>query len=98
MRKSRFADYENEPIVDFDDPAALTSIPPTPKEKIQKKLFESEPVKPARERQTERFQFTVKPSTKAALAKYAADHDVTMNNLVLSLIEEFLEREGYTNT
>lgn len=87
MRKNRFRDYDDEPTVDLDDPVALTSVSPAPQKKNS-----------APERQTERFQFTVKPSTKAALTKYASDHNVSMNTLVLNLIEEFLKREGYTNT
>lgn len=55
----------------------------------------SRPVK-VKERQSERLQLTIKPSTKAALSQYAEDHDTTMNAVILQLIESFLGDNNYT--
>lgn len=49
-----------------------------------------------KERQSERLQLTITPTTKILLSQYAADHDTTMNAVILELVHEFLLREGYT--
>lgn len=47
------------------------------------------------ERKTERLQLTVRPSTKARLAKYAEDHNTSSNEVVQILLDELLDRSGY---
>ena len=47
------------------------------------------------ERKTERLQLTVRPSTKARLAKYAEDHNTSSNEVVQILLDDLLERSGY---
>lgn len=48
-----------------------------------------------KERKTERLQLTVRPSTKARLAKYAEDHGTSSNEVVQSLLEAHLDDAGY---
>ena len=48
-----------------------------------------------KERKNERLQLSVTPSTKERFAKYAADHDTSMNEVVLCLIEQLLDKNGY---
>ncbi len=47
------------------------------------------------ERKTERLQLTVRPSTKARLAKYAEDHNTSSNEVVQILLDDLLDRSGY---
>lgn len=48
-----------------------------------------------KERKNERLQLSVTPSTKERFAKYAADNDTSMNEIVQCLIDKFLEESGY---
>lgn len=47
------------------------------------------------ERKTERLQLVVKPSTKARLAQYAADHNTSSNEVVQQLLDDLLNKHGY---
>lgn len=51
--------------------------------------------KKTKERKTERLQLTVRPSTKARLAKYAEDHDTSSNEVVQRLLDTLLDEAGY---
>lgn len=48
-----------------------------------------------KERKNERLQLSVTPSTKERFAKYAADNDTSMNEIVQCLIDQFLDDSGY---
>lgn len=48
-----------------------------------------------KERKNERLQLSVTASTKERFAKYAADNDTSMNEIVQCLIDKFLEESGY---
>lgn len=48
-----------------------------------------------KERKSERLQLSVTPSTKERFAKYAADNDTSMNEIVQCLIDQFLNDSGY---
>ena len=47
------------------------------------------------ERKTERLQLSVRPSTKARLAKYAEAHNTSSNEVVQTLLDDLLDRSGY---
>lgn len=48
-----------------------------------------------KERKNERLQLSVTRSTKERFAKYAADHDTSMNEIVQCLIDQLLDENGY---
>ena len=53
------------------------------------------PTTGSEERKTARLQLTIKPSTKSKLAKYAADHNTSVNEVTQRILEGFLNDSGY---
>lgn len=53
------------------------------------------PTPVARERKTKRLQLVLRESTVDRLGSYAKDHDTSRNEIVQTLIDEFLGKEGY---
>lgn len=46
------------------------------------------------EYKSERIQLLVRPATKKAIARAAASQGISMNELINSILEEFIERQG----
>ena len=92
-KKTKYGDMVEEVLVtDTPTPTVEQESTPTVTPEYTPKYTAN---KKAKERKTERLQLTVRPSTKARLAKYAEDHDTSSNEVVQRLLDTLLDEAGY---
>lgn len=48
----------------------------------------------AKENKTERMQLLIRPATKEGLKKAAKEENISVNELVNNILDEFIERKG----
>lgn len=72
----------------FHDLKPTKPVTPTPTQ-------EYTPTPVARERKTKRLQLVLRESTVERLGAYAKEHDTSRNEIVQTLVDEFLRKEGW---